>query len=100
MKNLLKAVLPLCLVFGGALAFAEEDEGTQVDDFQGRIDYVDLNKRRLVIDDWSYRLALDLKVYEQGRRETDFALKEGRQVKFELNSRDSVITNIWLLEQQ
>lgn len=103
MRSYKKFVAILCLFLCAPLAFGEDDmEGKKVD-FQGQIEGVDLNSRQLVVNDWVYRLALDLKVHGNGGLETDFALREGRRVKFEVNSTtinhgSPVITDIWLVE--
>ena len=72
---------------------------------KNQIDWIDLKTREIVIDDWVYKLALDLKVHgAKGQLETDFALKQGQSVKYEVDpssmERDvQTIVDIWLVQE-
>lgn len=68
---------------------------------KGQIDSVDLKTRAIVINDWVYKLALDLKVHSSKGLETDFALKQGQAVTYGIDptstQRDvQTIVDIWL----
>jgi hypothetical protein len=68
---------------------------------KGNIDAVDLNTRQIVINDWVYKLALDLKVHSSKGLETDFALKQGQAVTYGMDPASTqrnmqTITDIWL----
>jgi len=68
---------------------------------KGNIDAVDLKTREIVINDWVYKLALDLKVHSSKGLETDFALKQGQAVTYGIDptsiQRDvQTIVDIWL----
>lgn len=102
MGRFVKACLFLLVSCFAMQAVAEDDLFEQDD--QGQIDYVDLKVRNIVIDDLQYRLALDLKVHGKRGLETDFALKQGSRVKYEVNPSTigqgtTTITNIWILQE-
>lgn len=104
MVRFLKACLFLVVSCFALQATAEEGEELLGHSNQGQIDYVDLQVRDIVINDWQYKLALDLKVHGKQGLETDFALQQGRRIKFEVNPATlergvSTITDIWILQQ-
>lgn len=72
------------------------------DDLNGQVDSVDLENRTIIINDWVFRLSLDLKVHGAKGLETDFALKRGQSVRYELDPKSlgrntRTIVDIWLL---
>lgn len=94
----------VCVSLIASPVYAEVDlEGDADSAPVERIQDVDLMQRKIVIDEWTYKLALDLKVHGSNGLETDFALKEGRQVRFEVSPVDagqfSTITDIWLVQE-
>lgn len=97
-KLLLVSVISLWTSHGFAI------NGMLGDDMNGRVDWVDLKTRTIVINDWTFRLALDLKVHGAKGLETDFALKEGQSVRYELDPKSlerntRTIVDIWLLPE-
>lgn len=101
MGILKKIVFMLIVIF--SISSIAHAQGILGGNGQGQIDFVDLNERKIIIGDWVFNLALDLKVYSKHGNETDFALKQGRQVKYEINPHTAeqgvtTIVNVWLLE--
>ncbi|MEH6357816.1 MAG: hypothetical protein V7745_02425 [Pseudomonadales bacterium] len=97
-----KALFGLVLCALATVVVAED--GGFGDSGSGQIDYVNLKQRNIVIDDWQYNLALTLRVHGKKGLETDFALRQGKQVKFEVNpvtvEQDvSTIVDVWLLQE-
>lgn len=48
---------------------------------------MDLRNRRVVINDWAFKLAQNLKVSSKYGNESDFAVKEGEVVAFNIDPR-------------
>jgi hypothetical protein len=104
MKKLGRVIFCFAVLLCIQPAMAEDDMQDNSEEFSGRIDGVDLNARKLIVNDWVYRLALDLKVHGKAGLETDFALREGRFVKFEVspetvNSNVPTIRDIWIADE-
>ena len=101
-KNLF---LSCAIVLAGVTGplWADDEDGLDYDDdTRGTIDGIDLGKRTIIIDDWVYNLALNLKVHEGGKLATDFALRERVNVDFEIDPRTAedrvqMITDIRIL---
>ena len=103
MLSIKRIVVLLCVSISAQVCFAADDMLMENDSRQGHIDAVDLNVRQIVVDDWVYHLALDLKVHGDQGLETDFALRQGRQIRYELNPATlgqnvTTIVDVWLLQ--
>ncbi|MFT7492029.1 MAG: hypothetical protein ACI80S_001628 [Pseudohongiellaceae bacterium] len=106
-----KFALYVVLVFfmGAPFTFAQSDNNT---DFVGLdtsnslknipkiIDFIDNDKGIVVLSDMDYRLKLNTKVYDQGKKVTNrYALKKGQRVsvKFSENRSKRYIDTIFIL---
>ena len=93
MPNRLFAVLLLLLTFPMTLWGAEKQFGV--------IDSVDLQSNSLVIDDWYYTMALDMKVYDRrGDKVNRYYFKQGQKVQFTVNNPDTEtpqLKAVWVL---
>lgn len=103
MEKLVGVLLVALMALANPAVNAEERESSDELSQQGVVDYVSLSNREIVIGDMVYRLALDMVVAGDETSNTEFALQEGRLVKFELDpinneSGDKVIRSVELID--
>jgi hypothetical protein len=108
-----KSALPIMLVLliGSSLTFARDksensvvnsDESFSIEHSSKVIDYIDNTKGTVVLDDFTYRLKLNAKVYDQQKRLVNrYALKEGQRVLIEISKEGDgrYIDSIFILDK-
>lgn len=103
-KSVVGLVL-LLLMSNFCLAERGEQEWEPETTPSGTINFISLEERRIVIEDMSYRLPLNLKINGVRGAETDYALKPGVKIQYRLdNERLSSgyanIEEIWILKRK
>lgn len=85
MKKVLAMLVVSSLLGTGNMVFAEEFGEEEVGVEIKSLDEIFLEDRTVVIDDTVYKLSLGLVISGDQVSNTEFALKKGRLVKFELD---------------
>lgn len=89
MRKLIGALCVACLVFTSMVVKAEEREENEDSGVPMVLEDVSLSDRKVVIGDMVYQLSLNLIVVGDEVSNTEFALREGRKVKIELDPKSA-----------
>ena len=87
------------LVSANALSAEPSAENPAV----GVLNIVNYDRNILVVDDWTYTMPLNLKVYShRGKRVNRYALKRGQHIRFTLKPTEGgapVLDSVWIVRK-
>lgn len=89
MRKLIGALCLVSVIFTSMTVKAEEREEKEDGSMPMVLEDVSLSDRKVVIGDIVYQLSLNLMVVGDEVSNTEFALKEGRKVRIELDSQNA-----------